>query len=364
MKVKQLRFNKETNKHFVLELRYRVKKYFNDKGISRYGNANMKWKTAFMLALYFVPYVVMISGIVTRFAGLLGLWILMGIGMAGIGFSIMHDANHHSYSKNNNVNNILGYLLNLLGGHALNWKVQHNILHHGYTNVDGFDEDIDAGWFLRLSPHKPKHKIHAWQHVYAWPLYGFMTLSWVISKDFKDLVRYRNEGLINLSNRTFKSMLTELIIWKIIYFSYMLVLPMILLPVPWWYILIFFFTAHFLCGIILATIFQAAHVMPTSDYPLPDDDGNVDNNWAIHQLQTTTNFSPKSRWFYWFIGGLNYQIEHHLFPNICHVHYKKISAIVQKTTREYNLPYNVQPTFLVALQQHGKMLRKMGKKSS
>ena len=361
MKLNQLRFDREADKEFVLELRQRVKKYFNEKGINRYGNPGMWWKTFFMLLLYFVPYFIMLSGFSSQFLVLLGLWLLMGLGMAGIGLSVMHDANHRAYSKNNRVNNILGYFLNLVGGHSLNWKIQHNILHHGFTNVEGYDEDIDAGKVLRLSPHKTRLKIHRWQHLYAWPLYGLMTLTWVISKDFKDIFRYREMGLGALAGGSFRRMFTELLIWKLLYFFYTIVLPILLLPVPWWYIPILFFAAHFVCGFILATIFQTAHVMPTSRYPQPDNHDNIQNNWAVHQLQTTTNYSPKSRWFSWFIGGLNYQIEHHLFPNICHVHYKKISSIVQKTARDYNLPYNVQPTFLIALQQHGQMLRKLGK---
>lgn len=361
IKVNQIKFNREADKEFVTELRTRVKNYFKDNGLSRYGNGNMKLKTIFMLSLYFVPYGLMISGLFTQFITLLGLWLLMGLGMAGIGLSVMHDANHKAYSSHNTVNKVLGYMLNLVGGHSLNWKIQHNLLHHGYTNVDGFDEDIDPGKVIRLSPHKPRYRMHRYQHWYAWVLYGMMTLSWVISKDFKDLVRYREKGLSVTDNRSSKSMLTELIIWKVIYFTYMLVIPIILVPVPWWQIIILFISSHFLAGITLATIFQAAHVMPTSEYPLPDEKGNVENNWAIHQLLTTTNFSPNSRWFSWLIGGLNYQIEHHLFPNICHVHYRHIAGIVKNTATEFSLPYNVQPSFFLALQQHGLMLKKLGR---
>jgi linoleoyl-CoA desaturase len=102
-------------------------------------------------------------------------------------------------------------------------------------------------------------------------------------------------------------------------------------------------------------------VVPSSEYPTPDEEGQLQNNWAIHQMLTTANFSPKSSFFSWYIGGLNYQIEHHLFPNICHVHYRKISAIVKQTAQEFGVPYNVQPNFVKAVWSHGKMLKKLGR---
>jgi linoleoyl-CoA desaturase len=151
----------------------------------------MAWKTVFMISLYFVPYGLMVSGLIQNIGGLLLCWILMGFGMAGIGLSIMHDANHRAYSGNQVVNKYLGYLLNLIGEFAPNWQIQHNTLHHGFTNIDGYDEDIDPGKMLRLSPSKPRFRFHRFQHIYAWFLYGLMTLSWVMDKDFGQLNRSR-----------------------------------------------------------------------------------------------------------------------------------------------------------------------------
>jgi linoleoyl-CoA desaturase len=251
-------------------------------------------------------------------------------------------------------------MLNLIGGFAPNWQIQHNTLHHRFTNIDGYDEDINPGKMLRLSPEKPRFRIHGLQHLYAWFLYGLMTFSWVLDKDFAQLSRYMREGLLKLQAKTYRRLLTELIISKLVYFSYMLLIPLLLVPLPWWWILIMFFIMHFIGGLILGTVFQSAHVVPTSEYPVPDTEGNLKNNWAIHQMLTTANFSPNSRVFSWYIGGLNYQIEHHLFPNICHVHYRKISAIVRETAREFGIPYNVQPNFLKAVRSHGRMLKRLG----
>jgi linoleoyl-CoA desaturase len=314
-----------------------------------------------MLLIYFVPYSVLIFSGIENTLVIFGMWLIMGFGMAGIGLSVMHDANHGSYSKNKKVNQILGrVLLSVLGGSANNWKIQHNVLHHTYTNVDGMDEDIDPGKPLRFTPHKQKRKAHKYQHLYAWFLYGLMTIMWATTKDFKQVIRYNKKGLLNKKHKSYRSYLWDIIFVKVFYYLYALVIPLLLIPAAWYIIVIGFIMMHFIAGLLLAVIFQSAHVMPSSEFPAPDKDGNLENSWAVHQLFTTTNFSPKSRIFSWFIGGLNYQVEHHIFPNICHVHYKEISPIVRMTALEYGLPYNTIPNFVIAIREHFKMLRKLG----
>ena len=357
--LRKLKYARKTEPAFIDDLRKRINEYFDKKQISKFGNANMVFKTVFMLMLFFVPYAASISGIFKSVWPHFILWGIMGFGMSGIGLSVMHDANHSAYSRNRKINWYLGYLLNLIGGYAANWQIQHNTLHHGYTNIEGYDEDIDPGKVLRLSPGKPRYPIHRFQHLYAWFLYGLMTFTWVINKDFGQLNRYRKEGLLKLQSKSYNRLLSELILSKILYYAYIVVIPIIVIPIAWWWVPILFFGMHFIGGLTLAVVFQTAHVVPSSEYPEPDKDGNMQNNWAIHQMLTTANFSPKSRIFSWYIGGLNYQIEHHLFPNICHVHYRKIASIVKQTSQEFGIPYNVQPNFAKAVWSHGKMLRQL-----
>ena len=129
----------------------------------------------------------------------------------------------------------------------------------------------------------------------------------------------------------------------------------------WYHILLGWFCMHFVAGMILACIFQPAHVVPTSEYPKPDENNTVKGDWAKYQILTTANFAPNNKILSWYIGGLNYQIEHHLFPNICHVHHKSLSKIVQETAHEFGLPYHSQPTFGGALLNHAKMLYRLRK---
>ena len=349
---------------FIDELRAKVEAYFRENNLSRYGNAEVIAGAAFMFALYLGPYILMVSGLVQTPLMMLVCWVVMGFGMAGVGMVLMHDANHGSFSKNRKVNKWLGKSLYLLGGFPPNWRQQHNSLHHGYTNIDGLDEDIQPPGILRISPHRKLLKIHRFQFIYAWFLYGLMTLSWITLKDFKQLNRYKKDGVQLTQKNSYNRLMADLIVTKLLYYAIFLVLPILVLPIPWYVTLLFFVAMHVVCGIILGTVFQAAHVVPDTKFPLPDAQGNIDIHWAEHQLSATSDFAPRNRLLSWLIGGLNFQVEHHLFPYISHVHYRNLAPLVRQTARKHHLAYHVQPTFGAALQAHLKMLKKLGKNGS
>lgn len=318
-------------------------------------------KTAVMLLLYFGPLALIISGSLASYLFLFyAAWLVIGIGILGIGCSVMHDSNHGAYSNNKNVNNFLGNLLSVIGGYTPNWKIQHNILHHTYTNLDGLDEDIDAGFLLRMSPKKPLLRMHKYQHIYAVPVYCVMNLFWITVKDFRKVMHYHKDGLLRKQKLTLTKALTELVLLKVFYYGYILVLPMLFSGLPWYHCLFGFIAMHVVAGVGLAAIFQPAHVMETSHFPEPIDGKVVENNWAAHQVQNTCNFAPDNLLLSWFIGGLNYQIEHHLFPHICHVHYPAIAPIVRQTAEEFGIDYHVIPSFRQAFGMHLSMLRSLG----
>lgn len=359
--LKPIKYSKKIGTDFNNTLNKRVRAYFKDNNISKYANANMKIKTVFMICLYFTPLGFMMSGMVQS-VWLVGLmYFIMALGMAGIGLSVMHDANHGAYSKKAWVNKWLGKIIISISGCAATWKIQHNVLHHSYTNVEGFDEDIQPPSFLRFSPNSEHKPIHRFQHLYAWFFYGLMTVSWATTKDFTALFRYKKMNLTKTENPRFGILLTELIIGKLFYFTITIVIPVLMIDIAWYWFVIFVFMLHFTAGLILSLVFQPAHVVPDTKFVVASEDSSIDNNFAIHQMMTTANFAPKSRILYWLIGGLNYQVEHHLFPNICHVHYKKISKIVRETAEEYGIPYNSNSTFFSAIRDHFKMLKAIGR---
>lgn len=354
------RYRNQSN-DFFKTLKLRTDEYFNKNRTTRQANTSMRVKTIIMLAAYFTPYCLMLLLPTENWMIHIGLWMIMGVAMAGIGLSIMHDAIHGSYSKNKTVNTILGEVINLVGGASINWKIQHNVLHHTYTNIDGYDEDIDTPFFLRFSPNVKLRKVHKLQFLYAWFFYGLLTLNWATFKDFDSLLRYKKMGLLKSTNTTFKKELIKLLFFRTAYFSYIIVLPLLFSNGSALVTILGFLAMHWVAGFILSCIFQPAHVMETSEFSNAKNGEEVGKDWASHQVLNTVNFAPKNKLLTWYVGGLNFQIEHHLFPNICHVHYTGLSKIVEETAKEFNLPYNVKPTFRSALWSHMKMLKQLGR---
>jgi linoleoyl-CoA desaturase len=359
--VKALKFA-ASYRDFAVTLNKRVGDYFQTAKISRHANGEMIVKTIVMFSLYLIPYFLIITSMVTGAWGLMGLVLIMGIGLAGIGLSVMHDANHGAYSDKRWINTALGYSLNFVGANVFNWKIQHNVLHHSFTNVEHEDEDIASRGVLRLSPHTKWKKMYQYQYLYAWFLYGFLTLAWMFAKDFLRFRRYEKNGLASKQNASITKEWSILIGTKIFYATYIIVIPIVVTALAWWQVLLGFFIMHYIAGFVLSIVFQPAHVIEGTSYPLPNEERFLETNWAAHQLLTTSNFGNGSRWFSWYVGGLNFQIEHHLFPNVCHVHYRHIAGIVKETALQFNLPYRGTTSFVAALLSHARFLKQLGRR--
>jgi linoleoyl-CoA desaturase len=353
-----LRFVNKDKGQFTATLRKNVNNYFKDKNISTKGNFKMIFKSVTMISCYLLPFILML---VLPLSGWLifPMSIVMGIGMAGIGMSVMHDAAHGSFSKRGWLNRLFESSMYLIGGNTFNWKVQHNIMHHTYTNIEGFDEDIEPKASLRLSEQTPLKKIHRFQHIYAFFLYCFMTLARMVG-EFKQLIKYNKAGITKMQGSTPRREMFRLALGKVMYIIVTLGLPLLFSPFSWWLVILGFIVMHLVAGVLMATVFQMAHLVEIAEQPLPEN-GVINNEWAVHELQTTANFSRKSRLFAWLIGGLNFQIEHHLFPNICHIHYKAISPIVEQTAKEFGLPYKENRTFFTAIGSHVRLLKSLGR---
>lgn len=362
MKLKgKVKFVSKDKSSFFDVLKERVEQYFIANNISKYANTSMVIKTILMLLIYFAPFAVILFLNPPLWLCLI-LWILMGLGLAGIGMSVMHDANHGAYSSNKKINFLVGHTLNLIGGHVENWKMQHNILHHTYTNIVNMDEDINDRVALRFSPHTPVKPFHKIQYFYAFGLYGLLTIYWAFFKDFIQFFQFKNNG-VSVKSTASENVFTflRIICVKVFYFFIFLVAPSLIFGIPVLEVLLGFFVMHFFASVILSTIFQLAHTVEETTHPLPDEKGNIENLWAIHQLNTTCNFSRNNKILSWYLGGLNYQVEHHLFPRICHVHYPNIAGIVKSTAEEFGIPYLENETFKQALYSHILTLKRFGK---
>jgi len=354
-------FAKQDNLKFFRTLNSRVNTYFKENNIQKTGNWKLHLKAIILFTVFLTPYFLILALDTMPFWAQLLLNIVMGIGMAGIGMNVMHDGNHGSYSSKSWINKIMGGTIYVLAGNVHNWQVQHNVLHHTYTNIHGHDEDLDAGRIIRFTQNAEWHRFHKFQHYYSFFLYGLLTFNWSLTTDFKQMKNYLKRKLSYGTPQSPTKLWTVLVITKIIYILIWMVLPMVL-GVAWWKVVIGFFVMHYVAGLILSIVFQLAHVVEETSNPVPNEEGEIENTWAIHQLYTTANFAPKNKIVNWFTGGLNHQIEHHIFPNISHVHYGKIAEIVKQTAKECKLPYYEFKTRRSAVWAHYKHLKDLGMK--
>ena len=357
-KYAKVKFLNKDKSLFFSVLRENIDAYFDQNQLVKTGGSRLLMKAIFMLSLYLIPFGLILTGNFSL-VQMLFLSLIMGLGVAGVGMSVMHDAIHGSFSSKSVINKFFGYSIYLLGGNVYNWDVQHNKLHHTYTNIHDIDEDITGKFLLRLSVGDTLKPVHRFQHIYAFFLYSLMTISF-LWKDFKEISLYNKMAKTGLVKPFPRKELVILVISKIAYATFIFGIPMLMLDITFGQWFLGFMAMHCTAGLILSTVFQLAHVVEGANQPSPDEKGNLENAWAIHQLLTTSNFAGKNKVLSWYIGGLDYQIEHHLFPNISHIHYPAISVIVRDTAKDFNIPYNDKTSFFKGLNSHIRMLHNLG----
>lgn len=333
-----------------------VDEYFSSNKLNTTGGFSLYFKAILLFfGFAFLYYLLVFTNIPAL--GKIGICFLLGFDIASIGFNVMHDGAHGSYSKKSWINNFMGYSLNFLGGNVYLWKFKHNIMHHTFTNVEDQDEDIDIRPLMRTNESQPLKWFHQYQYIYWVILYTQMYFWWVYVKDF---AKYFS-GKIGTRVYPKMSQSEHIIFWssKFIHLFIFAFFPIYYLSFTEW--LIGFVIIMVVTGLTIGIVFQLAHVVPVAEFPLPNKDNKIENNWMIHQLETTVNFSPNNKLISWYVGGLNFQVEHHLFPRISHVHYPKIRLMVRELCAKMNIPYLEYPTMLTALKAHVSYLKQMGR---
>jgi linoleoyl-CoA desaturase len=318
----------------------------------------MYLKTGVVLAWLAASYVGLLLTSSTAVAVLLS--VSLGLAMAAVGFNVQHDGNHGSYSSRPWVNDLMSRSLDLLGGSAYFWRFKHNIAHHTHTNISGQDDDISMGVLGRLSPHDKWYSFHRFQHVYVWFLYAMLALEWQISGEFRNLLTKRRIGMTHVP---FPGRREHALFWvgKIVFFGLAFGLPLAL-HFSFGSVLACFVIASVTLGCTLAIVFQLAHCVEEASFAMPGlADNRVSREWAAHQVESTVDFARGNRMVSWFVGGLNFQIEHHLFPRVCHLHYPALAAIVEDACRNHGVRYFAHPTVGAALRSHWRLLRAMGR---
>ncbi|MBZ5855735.1 fatty acid desaturase family protein [Flavihumibacter profundi] len=342
---------------FHTELKRRINGYFEEKGASTTGNSNLFTKAILLMAGFVFVYVHLVFFTPVVWLAVLECVLLGGI-VAAIGFNVMHDGAHGSFSKYKLVNQLAAFSLNILGGNNFMWNVKHNVIHHAYTNVDGIDDDIDIQPWMRMSLTQKKYKLHKYQHLYFWLLYSLLYILWIFVLDYN---KYFSSKIGSMPLKKM-SISDHLVFWgfKLLHLFLFVGLPIYMLGFQTWLVGFLIYTC--LAGFVISMVFQLAHTVEHTAFPVPDKEtGRLEDEWAVHQLKTTANFATHNKVVSWLVGGLNFQIEHHLFPKISHVHYPAISKIIRDACREYGIPYIEYRRTRLAVVSHVNFLKQMGR---
>ncbi len=359
-KSKKISFDREETGDFHTVLKKRVNLYFKENNLSPKSNVWMILKTFSLAGVVAFFYALLLSG----FGGLLGVFAIfsfLGFLIAIAGMNIAHDALHGSYLSSPRGNRLIGLVMDFVGGSSFYWRKEHTVDHHTYTNIAEHDADLNTPLLLRLCPQTPRNKLHGFQHLYAPLLYSLNLLRWIYFSDFRRLYRFFIKKDAQSSFITIPEAIT-LVAFKIINITTFLIIPMLVLPMPPWQVFLAYLGFVSATGLTMTVIFQLAHIVEDVAFPLPNEEGRIENSFAKHQLMTTSNFGTRSRLCCFLFGGLNFQIEHHIFPYVCHIHLPKIAPIVKATAKEFGLPYYENGSFFGAIRSHFRTLRKFGKR--
>lgn len=356
-----LKYTFDTTKtSFFKNLKEKVDNYFAERNLHPAGNKKLYYKGSLQVLIATMTYILLVFFTPVAPVSIV-LCFILGLNLAVIGFNVMHEGGHASFSKYAWVNNVSAYFLNILGGNSYYWKIKHNINHHTYTNIEGMDSDIDVKPFMRLHEAQPRYPYHRFQHIYWVVLYSISYLVWIFYEDFQKYI----SGKVSVNGEKKKLALKEhYVFWfsKVMFVIVYMVVPILMVGWLWW--LIGFIIITFTCGLAISIVFQLAHVIEgTTFYSVPSHGEKSKQEWALHQLSSTSNFATSSKSLHWLLGGLNFQIEHHLFPRVSHIHYPAISKLVKQACRESNVTYHEYTSMFKAIVSHIVHLRRLGRPS-
>ena len=340
---------------FYQSLKKSVDQYFATTGLRKTGNMKLYAKAIILFPIAFAIYIFLLTATYNPWVGA-GLSILLGFTLVSIAFNVMHDACHSSYSSKKWVNELLSLTMNALGSNAFIWKIKHNILHHTYTNVDGLDDDIAKSPVLRHCETQKWVPAHRYQHIYMFVVYSLSTILWLMLTDW---MKYFSRKIVVTEMKI--SVKEHIIFWvsKLLYIFFYAVIPIMLVGFgPW---IVGYLLMNLTMGLTIAVVFQLAHVVEKTTFEVATEGHKViGEEWAVHEIKTTANFAPDNKFINWYVGGLNYQVEHHLFPRVSHIHYPAISKIVKEECAKFNLPYNVYPKMTTAIASHVRVMKRLG----
>jgi len=353
--MKKLQFAQDEGSAFYKELNQRVEQLFREKGIPKTGNGKMFFKIGLYFGLDILFYLLMINS--DSPGAFYVFYLLMGLSVLLTAFNISHDAAHGVAVKSKKWNKFLFQLsFNLQGNNAYVWGKNHNESHHLYTNIEGSDIDVLHNPLFRMTDTQQLKKFHRYQYLYAPFLYLFYSINWFF---FRETLM-----LFNISSRTIqieipKAEVAKLILFKLLYIGYMIVLPIVLLPFGWPTVLLAFLLNHFMVSLIFVGVLGVSHLSDYVEHPLPDENGKLNMSWPKLQLCTSVDYNASSVFFNWTLGGFNAHALHHLLPNVCHTHYLDVLPIFRELAEKHELTY-MEMSYGKSLASHFRFLKGMG----
>jgi linoleoyl-CoA desaturase len=308
--------------------------------------------------VFALGYALLLVGPSSWWSLLLGSFLVVN-GSLAAATGVMHDANHSAFSKRKATNSVASCVADLLGASSWLWRFQHNLAHHRHTNVVGLDDDIEQMPFLRLTQEQPRRSYMRFQHIYAWVLYSFLTVKWLLVGDFMKIMK-RESLAAGTSFKIQNHHRVAVVAGKLSHVAWALVLPLFFHG--WASVLIVYAVCAASVGVVLATVFQLAHCVDRAEV-MSLEHGLTGHRGFEHQVRTTVNIrwrNPVSRaWAWWLFGGLDRQIEHHLSPRSPHTSYKRLSSFVRAECDKRGLEYREHDGLFKALQSHYRHLRQM-----
>ncbi|MDX1350447.1 MAG: fatty acid desaturase [Putridiphycobacter sp.] len=351
----ETRYQEESDDFFKI-LKQRVDTYFTTNGISRKANSFFFVKAFCLIGTYIALYATLIfsKNVTTAF------WAMAAMGPLAIliGINVAHDAAHGNISTKNWVNILFLHCFDLLGANSYMWKNRHVYSHHTYPNILDNDADLKQNPLVRIFPSSEILPAHKYQFIYAPFLYLLYTINWLFFRDFQDFTQ-KKIGSLTLQEHP-KKQIIRLVFFKLLYFTYILIIPLVFSSLPWPYFLLAFFCMNFFASLLITLALIPSHVAENSLFLLPNKEGIMPTSWSHHQVLSVIDFATNNWFLNFFFGGFNHHIAHHLFPGINHIHSTKITPIIKKTVLEFDLPYNYEPSFINAYLSHFKLLKNNG----
>jgi len=339
---------------FPKVLRSRLEKFFSDGHISPKAGRSMWLKIALGLAVLVGSWIVLYAFNPDSWK-FVAVYLLGGLAQTFLMLNIAHDSNHNAISPLRSVNKILNYVFDVCGINSYMWRILHHRGHHSCINLHGEDDALTGRSIFRFTPHEARAPWQRFQHIYALFFYALFSLEYVFVRDFACFF-FPSHGYLKRTKHPLREY-AILFAGKGFYFTYMIVLPVLLLGKSLLLVALAFVATHIIIGLTVALVFQTTHTVDSTYFP--SSRGDFDNG-VYHIFATTADYATGNPLVAWLVGGLNHHIVHHLCPFVCHTHYGSLTRIVQQTAEEYGVPYRQNPSMTRAIVHHLKLLKRLG----